>query len=61
METVTLKNGTMNIDLAKLRYDAGGCESANLCLDEQGVPREVNGKELSLWGRICYFRDGGVE
>ncbi len=50
----------MNIDLAKIRYDAGECESANLCLDEQGVPREVNGKELSLWGRICYFRDGGI-
>lgn len=54
MEKIVMKNGIMNIDIAKLRFESGEYEAVNLCLDEKGVPREVNGKELSLWGRICY-------
>lgn len=47
-------------ELAKLRWAAGECEAVQQCLDDLDVPREINGEELSLWGRIVQFKLNGV-
>lgn len=32
-------------------------ECLHLCLDKEKVPREKNGKEYSLWGRVLIFSE----
>ena len=27
------------------------------CLDQQGIPRTENDKKLSLWGRVCCYKE----
>lgn len=57
METVILDKGTMQINLSRIRYDADECECVHRCLDEKNIPREFNGEELSLWGRVCLYKE----